>query len=76
MKKGAEEYQKINADKIQEAGIVQNAILDTASQLGVKSDKLAEGKLEKEYDKRMMAKHGKELKKAQNGEYEYFDPKE
>jgi hypothetical protein len=75
MKKGAESYQKINADKIKEAGIVQNAILDTASQLGVKSDKLAEGKLEKEYDKRMMAKHGKKLKKAQNGEYEYFDPK-
>ena len=58
MKKGAESYQKINADKIQEAGIVQNAILDTASQLGVKSDKLAEGKLEKEYDKRMMAQTG------------------
>jgi hypothetical protein len=75
MKKGAESYQKINADKIKEAGIVQNAILDTASQLGVKSDKLAEGKLEKEYDKRMMAKDGKKLKKAQNGDYEYFDPK-
>ena len=75
IKQGAEEYQKINAKKIQEAGIVQNAILDTASQLGVKSDKLAEGKLEKEYDKRMMAKHGKKLKKAQNGDYEYFDPK-
>jgi hypothetical protein len=75
IKQGAEEYQKINAKKIQEAGIVQNAILDTASQLGVKSDKLAEGKLEKEYDKRMMAKDGKKLKKAQNGEYEYFDPK-
>jgi len=75
MKKGAESYQKINADKIQEAGIVQNAILDTASQLGVKSDRLAEGKLEKEYDKRMMAKDGKKLKKSQNGDYEYFDPK-
>jgi hypothetical protein len=76
MKKGAESYQKINADKIKEAGIVQNAILDTASQLGVKSDKLAEGKLEKEYDKRMMAKDGKKLKKAQSGDYEYFGPKE
>ena len=76
MKKGAESYQKINADKIKEAGIVQNAILDTASQLGVKSDKLAEGKLEKEYDKRMMAKHGKKLKKAQSGDYEYLVPKE
>jgi hypothetical protein len=80
MKKGAESYQKINADKIKEAGIVQNAILDTASQLGVKSDKLAEGKLEKEYDKRMMAKDGKKLKKAQkgygSGDYEYLGPKE
>jgi hypothetical protein len=76
MKKGAESYQKINADLIQEAGIVQNAILDTASQLGVKSDKLAEGKLEKEYDKRMMAKDGKKLKKAQSGDYEYLVPKE
>jgi hypothetical protein len=65
MKKGAEEYQKINADMIQEAGIVQNAILDTASELGVKSDRLAEGKLEKEYDERMMAKFGKKL--AQRG---------
>jgi hypothetical protein len=67
MKKGAESYQKINADKIQEAGIVQNAILDTASQLGVKSDRLAEGKLEKEYDKRMMAKFGTSMDIAQRG---------
>jgi hypothetical protein len=74
IKQGAEEYQKINAKKIQEAGIVQNAILDTASQLGVKSDKLAEGKLEKEYDKRMMAKDGKKLKKAQSGDYEVLGP--
>ena len=58
MKKGAEDYQKINADLIQEAGIVQNAILDTASQLGVKSDRLAEGKLEKEKDARMIAQKG------------------
>ena len=76
MKKGAEDYQKMNAENIQEAGIVQNAILDTASQLGVKSDRLAEGKLEKEKDARMMAKNGKKLKKAQNGDYEYFDPKD
>jgi hypothetical protein len=58
IKQGAEEYQKINAKKIQEAGIVQNAILDTASQLGVKSDRLAEGKIEKEKDPRMMAQNG------------------
>lgn len=67
MKDGAEQWQKINAEKIKQAGIVQNAILDTASELGVKSDKLAEGKLEKEYDPRMMAKDGKKLKKADFG---------
>ena len=67
IKQGAEGYQKINAEKIKQAAIVQNAILDTASQLGVKSDKLAEGKIEKEYDPRMMAKFGKKIKKAQEG---------
>jgi hypothetical protein len=60
----------------QNLAAVQNAILDTASELGVKSDKLAEGKFEKEYDKRMMAKDGKKLKKAQSGDYEYLVPKE
>ena len=76
IKQGAEAYQKINADRIQEAGIVQNAILDTASQLGVKSDKLAEGKLEKEYDPRMMAKFGAKMETAQNGvlSKKPFDP--
>jgi hypothetical protein len=68
MLQGATAKQKINADKIKEAGIVQNAILDTASQLGVKSDKLGEGKLEKEKDPRMMAKDGTKLKKAQDGD--------
>jgi hypothetical protein len=77
MKEGAEAYQKMNAENIQEAGIVQNAILDTASELGVKSDELAQGKLVKEKDPRMMAKDGKKLKKAQDGgDYEYFDPKD
>jgi len=46
---------------------VQNAILDTASELGVKSDKLAEGKIEEETDPRMLAKFGKKLAKAQVG---------
>jgi hypothetical protein len=67
IKQGAEEYQKINAEKIKQAGIVQNAILDTASQLGVKSDRLAEGKLIKEYDPRMMAKFGAKMETAQDG---------
>jgi hypothetical protein len=60
----------------QNLGAVQNAILDTASELGVKSDELAQGKLVKEKDPRMMAKYGKKLKKAQSGDYEYLGPKE
>ena len=65
---GAKAQQKINADKIKEAGIVQDSIHQTARQLGVKSDKLAEGKLEKEYDPSMVAKDGTKLKKAQKGQ--------
>ena len=42
----------------QNLGAVQNAILDTASELGVKSDELAQGKLVKEKDPRMMAQAG------------------
>jgi hypothetical protein len=42
----------------QNLGAVQNAILDTASELGVKSDELAQGKLVKEKDPRMMAQDG------------------
>jgi hypothetical protein len=42
----------------QNLGAVQNAILDTASELGVKSDELAQGKLVKEKDPRMMAQTG------------------
>ena len=58
---GAKAQQKINADKIKEAGLVQDSIHQTARQLGVKSDKLAEGKLEKEYDPSMIAQKGVEL---------------
>jgi hypothetical protein len=64
---GAKAQQKINADKIKEAGLVQDSIHKTARQLGVKSDKLAEGKLEKETDPSMMGKNGKKMKKAQVG---------
>ena len=42
----------------QNLAAVQNAILDTASELGVKSDELAQGKLVKEKDPRMMAQTG------------------
>jgi hypothetical protein len=59
---GGTAYQKINANKIKEAGIVQDAIHQTAKQLGVKNDKLAEGKLEKETDPSMVAQDGTSLK--------------
>ena len=65
---GAKAQQKINADKIKEAGIVQDSIHQTARQLGVKSDKLAEGKLEKETDLSMIAQYG--TKKGKYEEYE------
>lgn len=55
---GAKAWQKINADKIKEAGIVQDAIHKTANELGAKSDKLAEGKIEKETDPSMMGQNG------------------
>jgi hypothetical protein len=64
---GAKAQQKINAEKIKEASIVQDAIHQTARQLGAKSDRLAEGKIEKETDPSMVAKNGKEMKKAQVG---------
>jgi len=67
MLQGAKAWQKINADKIKEAGLVQDSIHKTANELGVKSDKLAEGKLEKETDPSMMGKNGKKMKKAQEG---------
>ena len=64
---GANMKLKETAMKKMNAAAVQNAILDTAKELGVKSDRLAEGKFEKEKDPRMMAKDGKTLKKAQGG---------
>ena len=62
MVKGAQAWQKINADKIKEAGIVQDAIHQTAKHLGVKNDKLAEGKFEQETDPSMVAQDGTTLK--------------
>ncbi len=67
MLQGANAWQKINADKIKEAGIVQDAIHQTAKHLGVKNDKLAEGKFEKETDPSMVAKYGTRVQKAQGG---------
>jgi hypothetical protein len=57
----------LNAAIIKErAAGVQNAILDTAKEYGVKSDELSQGKfvIDKNSD---MAKYGKSLSKAQNG---------
>ncbi len=65
---GGKAWQKINADKIKEAGIVQDAIHQTARQLGAKSDKLAEGKIEKETDPRMVAQGGTKM-----GKYEEYE---
>jgi hypothetical protein len=67
MLQGANAWQKINADKIKEAGIVQDSIHQTAKHLGVKNDKLAEGKFEKETDPSMVAKYGTRVQKAQGG---------
>jgi hypothetical protein len=64
---GANMKLKETAMKKMNAAAVQNAILDTAKELGVKSDRLAEGKIEKEKDQRMMGKNGKTLKKATGG---------
>ena len=58
---GAKAQQKINADKIKEAGLVQDSIHKVANEYGVKSDKLAEGKFEKETDPSMVAQKGVEL---------------
>lgn len=55
---GAKAWQKINAEKIKQAGIVQDAIHQTANELGAKSDKLAEGKIEQETDPSMMGQMG------------------
>ena len=64
---GGKAHQKINAEKIKEAGIVQDAIHQTASELGAKSDRLAEGKIEKETDPSMVAKFGTNMDIAQRG---------
>jgi len=73
---GAKAWQKINADKIKEAGLVQDSIHQTARELGVKSDKLAEGKLEKETDPSMMAQNGITLLEQLKGlsDEELMDP--
>jgi hypothetical protein len=57
----------LNAAIVKErAAGVQNAILDTAKEYGVKSDELAQGKFVKDKNSDM-AKYGKSLSKAQDG---------
>lgn len=58
---GANMHLKNIAEQKQKAASIQNAILDTANQLGVKSDALAEGRIEKETDARMGAQDGTNL---------------
>ena len=67
---GNAKLQKAAAVK-QNTAAVQNAILDTAKQLGVKSDALAEGRLIKD-KKSNMAKFGAKMETAQAGYH--FDP--
>ena len=62
---GGKAWQEINAEKIKQAGIVQDSIHKTARQLGAKSDKLAEGKIEKETDPRMIAQGGTKMGRYQ-----------
>lgn len=64
---GATAKQKINADKINAAASIQNAILDTAKEHGLISADLAKGVITKDKKGDGMAKYGKSLKKAQAG---------
>lgn len=63
---GANMKLKTLADKKEYAAIVQNAILETSKEMGIKSDKLAEGKIHKA-SKSEIAKHGKNIPKYQIG---------
>jgi len=64
---GATAKQKMNADKINIAAGIQNAILDTAKEHGLVSADLAKGIITKDKKGDGMAKYGKSLKKAQAG---------
>ena len=64
---GAQMQLKNAAQKKQMAGIVQNAILDTADEHGLVADKLAENKIVPMNKKDMKAKWGKAINKAQHG---------
>lgn len=64
---GAQMQLKNAAQKKQLAGIVQNAILDTANEHGLVADKLAENKIVPMNKKEQKAKWGKAIAKAQQG---------
>lgn len=53
---------KTIAERKMDAAAVQNAILDTAEEFGVKSDDLAKGKLKMDKDNKMYAEFGKKIK--------------
>ncbi len=69
---GATAKQKINADKINAAASIQNAILDTAKEHGLISADLAKGVITKDKKGDGMAKYGKKLDKAQSGTKKKF----
>ena len=52
---------KTIAERKMDAAAVQNAILDTAEEYGVKSDELAKGKLKMDKDNNMYAEFGKKI---------------
>ena len=64
---GAQMQLKNAAQRKQAAGIVQNAILDTADEHGLVADKLAENKIVPMTNKELKAKWGKTIAKAQIG---------
>lgn len=65
MLKGANMNLKDIAEKKQMASIVQNAILETAEELGLKSDELAKGKFKKAKKGTMIAQDGKKIDRSE-----------
>ena len=62
------------AERKMDTAAVQNGILDTAEQFGVKSDDLAKGKLKMDKDNNMYAEFGKKVKFQAGGTSKFVDP--
>lgn len=62
------------AEKKKTAAAVQNAILDTASEMGLESDALAKGKIKYAKANDPYAEFGAKLEKAQKGKTVKYDP--